>query len=64
MTGFSVLVVDDELSPAQQRNLEKLIDGKVVDRSALILDIFARHARTREAGSRSSSRSSSTTCRA
>ncbi len=48
MTGFSVLVVDDELSPAQQRNLEKLIDGKVVDRSALILDIFARHARTRE----------------
>ena len=48
MSGFSVLVVDDELSPAQQRNLEKLIDGKVVDRSALILDIFARHARTRE----------------
>ena len=48
MTGFSVLVVDDELSPAQQRNLEKLLDGKVLDRSALILDIFARHARTRE----------------
>jgi GTP-binding protein HflX len=48
MTGFSVLVVDDELSPNQQRNLEKLIDGKVLDRSALILDIFARHARTRE----------------
>ena len=48
MTGFSVLVVDDELTPAQQRNLEKLLDGKVLDRSALILDIFARHARTRE----------------
>jgi GTP-binding protein HflX len=48
MTGFTVLVVDDELSPNQQRNLEKLIDGKVLDRSALILDIFARHARTRE----------------
>jgi GTPase len=48
MTGFNLLVVDDELSPAQQRNLEKLIDGKVVDRSALILDIFARHARTKE----------------
>ena len=48
MTGFSVLVVDDELSPAQQRNLEKLLDAKVLDRSALILDIFARHARTRE----------------
>ena len=48
MTNFTVLVVDDELSAAQQRNLEKLTDGKVVDRSALILDIFARHARTRE----------------
>ncbi len=48
LSGFSVLVVDDELSPAQQRTLEKLLDGKVVDRSALILDIFARHARTRE----------------
>ncbi len=48
MTSFSLLVVDDELSPAQQRNLEKLLDGKVIDRSALILDIFARHARTRE----------------
>jgi GTP-binding protein HflX len=47
-SGFTVLVVDDELSPAQQRNLEKLTDGKVLDRSALILDIFARHARTRE----------------
>ncbi|RPH35760.1 MAG: GTPase HflX [Chloroflexi bacterium] len=48
MSGFNVLVVDDELSPNQQRNLEKLIDGKVLDRSALILDIFARHASTRE----------------
>jgi GTP-binding protein HflX len=48
MSGFTVLVVDDELSPNQQRNLEKLTDGKVLDRSALILDIFARHARTRE----------------
>ena len=48
ITSFSLLVVDDELSPAQQRNLEKLLDGKVLDRSALILDIFARHARTRE----------------
>jgi GTP-binding protein HflX len=48
MNGFTLLVVDDELSANQQRNLEKLTDGKVVDRSALILDIFARHARTRE----------------
>ncbi|HEY7451659.1 MAG TPA: GTPase HflX [Candidatus Limnocylindria bacterium] len=48
MSGFTLLVVDDELSANQQRNLEQLLDGKVVDRSALILDIFARHARTRE----------------
>jgi GTPase len=45
---FNVLVVDDELSAAQQRNLEKLVGCKVLDRSALIIDIFARHARTRE----------------
>lgn len=47
-SDFNVLVVDDELSPNQQRNLEKLLDCKVLDRSALIIDIFARHARTRE----------------
>jgi GTP-binding protein HflX len=47
-TGFNVLVVDDELSPTQQRNLEQLLDCKVLDRSALIIDIFARHARTKE----------------
>jgi GTP-binding protein HflX len=40
--------VDDELTPNQQRNLEKLLDCKVLDRSALIIDIFARHATTRE----------------
>ena len=45
---FNLLVVDDELSAAQQRNLEKLLNCKVLDRSALIIDIFARHARTRE----------------
>jgi GTP-binding protein HflX len=45
---FNLLVVDDELSPNQQRSLEKLLDCKVLDRSALIIDIFARHARTRE----------------
>jgi GTPase len=45
---FTLLVVDDELSPNQQRSLEKLLDCKVLDRSALIIDIFARHARTRE----------------
>ncbi len=47
-TEFNVLVVDDELEPNQQRSLEKLLDCKVLDRSALIIDIFARHARTRE----------------
>jgi GTP-binding protein HflX len=48
MHDFNLLVVDDELSAAQQRNLEKLLNCKVLDRSALIIDIFARHARTRE----------------
>jgi GTP-binding protein HflX len=47
-SGFNVLIVDDELAPNQQRSLEKLLDCKVLDRSALIIDIFARHARTRE----------------
>jgi GTP-binding protein HflX len=39
-----VLVVDDELSPAQQRSLENLLEARVVDRTQLILDIFAQHA--------------------
>jgi GTP-binding protein HflX len=43
-----VTVFDDPLSPAQQRNLERLLGCKVVDRSALILDIFAQHARSTE----------------
>jgi len=47
-SNFNLLVVDDELAPNQQRSLEKLLDCKVLDRSALIIDIFARHARTRE----------------
>ncbi len=41
-------IFDDDLSPAQVRNLEKALGVKVVDRSELILDIFARRARTRE----------------
>jgi len=45
----TLVVFDDDLSPAQIRNLEKLIGVKVIDRSALILDIFASRARTREA---------------
>jgi GTPase len=43
-----VVVFDDELSPAQQRNLEKLLERDVVDRVALILDIFAQHATSQE----------------
>jgi GTP-binding protein HflX len=42
------VVFDDELSPAQSRNLEKMFGCKVLDRTALILDIFAQRARTRE----------------
>ena len=45
---IDVLIFDDELSPAQQRNLEEMLQIKIVDRSRLILDIFAQHARTRE----------------
>jgi GTP-binding protein HflX len=44
-----MVIFDDDLSPAQVRNLEKALACKVVDRSELILDIFARRARTREA---------------
>jgi GTPase len=43
-----VLVVDDELAPAQQRRLEDALDARVVDRTQLILDIFAQHAVTAE----------------
>lgn len=42
------VIFDRELSPTQQRNLEKALDTKVLDRTQLILDIFARRARTRE----------------
>jgi GTP-binding protein HflX len=42
-------IFDDDLSPAQVRNLEEALSLKVLDRSALILDIFARRARSREA---------------
>jgi GTP-binding protein HflX len=42
------VIFDDELSPAQTRNLEKVFDCKVLDRTSLILDIFAQRARTRE----------------
>ena len=47
-TGYTLLIADDELSPGQQRALEELTKVKVIDRSRLILDIFALHARTHE----------------
>jgi GTP-binding protein HflX len=46
--NYSVLILDDELSPVQQRNLEETLQVKVIDRAALILDIFAKRARTHE----------------
>ena len=47
-TGFTLLIADDELSPTEQRGLEEILEVKVIDRSRLILDIFAMHARTHE----------------
>jgi len=43
-----LLLFDHDLSPSQQRNIEKIVQRRVIDRTQLILDIFARHARTRE----------------
>jgi len=45
---FDVLVVNEDLSPRQQRNLERELKGRVFDRTEVILEIFARHARTHE----------------
>jgi len=46
--NFNIVIVDDELTPQQQENLEDLLQTKVIDRVTLILDIFARRARTHE----------------
>jgi len=48
LSPYDTLILDDELSPAQQRHLEEATHVKVIDRTALILDIFARRAQTRE----------------
>ena len=48
MRDADLMIFDDDLSPAQVKNLEKMVDRKVIDRSELILDIFAKRARTRE----------------
>ncbi len=47
-TGATGIVCDDELTPAQMKNLEDVLDTKVLDRTVLILDIFASHAVTKE----------------
>jgi len=46
--NIETIIFDDELSPSQQRSLEKLTDVRIVDRTNLILNIFARRARSRE----------------
>jgi len=46
--GADLVIFDHDLTPTQQRNLEKAIDAKILDRTQLILDIFASRARTRE----------------
>lgn len=46
--GANLVVIDQELSPAQQRNLEDMVGVKVLDRTELILDIFSQRARTKE----------------
>ena len=48
-TRADVLIFNDELSPSQLRNLEKALDNKIMDRTSLILEIFAQRAKTREA---------------
>ncbi|MCW4465346.1 GTPase HflX [Glutamicibacter sp. MNS18] len=47
-TGADTVIVDDEISPSQRRALEDIVKVKVIDRTALILDIFAQHAQSRE----------------
>ncbi|MBO4510005.1 MAG: GTPase HflX, partial [Lachnospiraceae bacterium] len=47
-TGATGIICDDELTPAQMKNLEETLDTKVMDRTMLILDIFAGHANTAE----------------
>ena len=48
VVGADTVIVDGELAPSQRRALEDVVDAKVVDRTAVILDIFAQHAKSRE----------------
>jgi GTPase len=47
-TGYNLVIFDDELTPKQQENLENALEVKIIDRVALILDIFSKRARTHE----------------
>jgi len=49
LNDIDLVIFDADLAPTQVRNLEKLIDRKILDRSGLILDIFAAHAKTKQA---------------
>jgi GTP-binding protein HflX len=49
VNDVNLIIFDDDLTPVQVRNLEKLLDRKIIDRSGLILDIFASRAKTKEA---------------
>lgn len=49
LNDIDLIIFNDDLSPMQVRNLEKMVSKKIVDRSGLILDIFASHAKTKEA---------------
>lgn len=49
MNEITIIIFDEDLNPTQIRNLENLIDRKIIDRSGLILDIFASHAKTNQA---------------
>ena len=49
INNIDLIIFDDDLTPVQVRNLEKLFNRKIIDRSGLILDIFALRAKTKEA---------------
>ena len=49
LNDITIVIFDEDLNPTQVRNLERLIDKKIIDRSGLILDIFASHAKTNQA---------------
>ncbi len=49
LNDIDIVIFDSDLAPTQVRNLERLIDKKILDRSGLILDIFAAHAKTKQA---------------